>query len=126
MAFADWMNHTLADDPDVAYKLKLAEDGSDMYEKMDDGVMLCKIINLAAPDTVDSRVINKGKQISIFKVKGATFGFLKCVAYLISHMSHIFLCVSATGEPQPGHQLRQGRGVRGGGGGRSQHPVQAG
>jgi len=67
MAFADWMNHTLADDPDVAYKLKLAEDGSDMYEKMDDGVMLCKIINLAAPDTVDSRVINKGKQISIFK-----------------------------------------------------------
>ena len=69
IAFADWINHSLADDPDVAHKLKLAEDGSDMYEKMDDGVMLCKIINLAAPDTVDRRVINTGKNISIFKVK---------------------------------------------------------
>ena len=52
----------------MAHKLKLAKDGSDMYQKMDDGVMLCKIINLAAPNTVDNRVINRGKTISIFKV----------------------------------------------------------
>ena len=39
-----------------------------MYEKMDDGVILCKMINLAAPDTIDERVLNKGKNISIFKV----------------------------------------------------------
>ena len=52
----------------MAHKLKLAKDGSDMYQKMDDGVMLCKIINLAAPNTVDNRVINTGKEISIFKV----------------------------------------------------------
>ena len=40
-----------------------------MYEKMDDGILLCKIINLAAPDTIDERAINKGDKISIFKVK---------------------------------------------------------
>ena len=40
-----------------------------MYEKMDDGVILCKMINLAAPDTIDERVLNKGKNISIFKVR---------------------------------------------------------
>ena len=54
----------------MAHKLKLGrtKEGSDMYQKMDDGVMLCKMINLAAPNTVDNRVINKGKTISIFKV----------------------------------------------------------
>ena len=39
-----------------------------MYEKIDDGILLCKMINLAAPDTIDERVINTGKNISIFKV----------------------------------------------------------
>ena len=46
----------------------LQEAGSDMYEKMDDGILLCKMINLAAPDTIDERVINKGQKLSIFKV----------------------------------------------------------
>ena len=39
-----------------------------MYEKIDDGILLCKMINLAAPDTIDERVINTGNTISIFKV----------------------------------------------------------
>ena len=39
-----------------------------MYQKMDDGILLCKMINLAAPDTIDERVINKGQKLSIFKV----------------------------------------------------------
>ena len=43
-----------------------------MYEKMDDGVILCKMINLAAPDTIDERVLNKGKNVSIFKVLNTT------------------------------------------------------
>ena len=46
----------------------LQETGSDLYEKMDDGILLCKMINLAAPDTIDERVINKGQKLSIFKV----------------------------------------------------------
>ena len=83
-AFADWINSNLEKDKDVAHKLKLnvrngrlrgflsktiwQDTGSDMYEKMDDGMLLCKMINLAAPDTIDERVINTGKNISIFKV----------------------------------------------------------
>jgi len=66
-AFADWINNHLGHDPDIKHLLKLANDGSDIYEKMDDGVILCKMINLAAPDTIDERVINKGQQIPIFK-----------------------------------------------------------
>merc|ERR1712037_764832 len=67
VAFADWINDMFAKDTDVNHKLPLKKDGSDMYEKMDDGILLCKIINMAAPDTIDERVINKGKKISIFK-----------------------------------------------------------
>jgi len=66
-AFADWINTNMEKDKDVAYKLKLNDTGSDMYEKIDDGILLCKMINLAAPDTIDERVINTGKNISIFK-----------------------------------------------------------
>jgi len=66
-AFADWINNNLNKDSDVAHKLKLNESGSDMYEKMDDGILLCKMINMAAPDTIDERVINTGTKISIFK-----------------------------------------------------------
>ena len=66
-AFADWINDTMASDKDVAHKLKIEETGDDMYKKMDDGVILCKMINLAAPDTIDERVINTGQKISIFK-----------------------------------------------------------
>ena len=67
-AFADWINTHLGRDADLGHKLRLREDGGDMYEQMDDGVILCKMINLAAPDTIDERVINKGKNIPIFKV----------------------------------------------------------
>ena len=69
---------------DIKHKLPLSLDGSDIYKKMDDGILLCKvrtkefcpdgskenvmqIINMAAPETIDERAINKGKNISIFK-----------------------------------------------------------
>lgn len=49
-----------------------------MYEKMDDGIILCKMINLAAADTIDERVINKGPKLGIFKV----FYFVNKTTYL--------------------------------------------
>ena len=49
--------------------IRFQDTGSDMYEKMDDGIILCKMINLAAVDTIDERVINKGQKLSIFKVR---------------------------------------------------------
>jgi len=66
-AFADWINDNLKNDKNVEHKLPLSESGGDLYEKMDDGIILCKMVNMAAPDTIDERVINTGKNISIFK-----------------------------------------------------------
>ena len=67
----------------MAHKLKLSEGGAELYEKMDDGVILCKMINLAAPDTIDERVINTGLNIPIFKVswelyRGGNGNILNC------------------------------------------------
>ena len=31
-------------------------------------IVLCKMINIACPETIDERVINKGSKLSIFKV----------------------------------------------------------
>ena len=87
VAFSDWINQNLGKDEDVHHHLPLnvsfdvakfypsihqgnfQETGSDMYEKMDDGIILCKMVNLAALDTIDERVINKGNKLSIFKVR---------------------------------------------------------
>jgi len=59
VAFSEWINGQFTKDPDVKHLLPLKADGSDMYRKMDDGIIVCKIINLAAPDTIDERAINK-------------------------------------------------------------------
>ena len=67
-AFSEWINNNLETDKDVKHLLPLNDTGSDMYEKMDDGIILCKMINIASPDTIDERVINKGNKLSIFKV----------------------------------------------------------
>lgn len=66
-AFSDWINSNLSSSPDVGHLLPLQSDGSDLYTKIDDGIILCKMINLASPETIDDRAINKGKNISIFK-----------------------------------------------------------
>jgi len=65
-AFADWINTHLGRDPDLKSRLPLAQDGEALYQAVDDGLILCKMVNLAAPDTIDERVINKG-DIPIFR-----------------------------------------------------------
>ena len=51
-----------------------------MYQKMDDGIILCKMINLAAADTIDERVINKGAKLGIFKVSFTSVTILSNIA----------------------------------------------
>lgn len=81
-AFADWINNHLGKDEDLRHKMRLREDGDDLYEKMDDGVILCKMINLVAPETIDERVINKGENIPIFKVCKQCWSYLVKISRL--------------------------------------------
>jgi len=67
-AFAEHMNYVLGDDKDLAYLFPIRTTGLDLCFKIADGCMLSKFINLAVPDTIDYRVVNKPKKRNGYKM----------------------------------------------------------
>jgi len=67
VAFSNWINRNLADDPECAKYLPLRANTSDLYVRCDDGVIYCKLINRSQPNTIDERAINKGR-LSIYQM----------------------------------------------------------
>ncbi|CAG5106015.1 Oidioi.mRNA.OKI2018_I69.chr1.g2643.t1.cds [Oikopleura dioica] len=65
-AFADWINTRLKDDPDCKNLLPITVDDESLFEKVSDGILLCKLINLSQPETIDERAINKTK-LSVYR-----------------------------------------------------------
>lgn len=59
IAFTDWINSQLKDDPDCTSYLPITP--SNIFEKLKDGIIFCKMINLSAPKTIDERAVNKKK-----------------------------------------------------------------
>ena len=57
--YCKMINKLLGDDPELKDKLPVDPKSNDIFKKMKDGVILSKLINLAAPGTVDERVIAK-------------------------------------------------------------------
>jgi plastin-3 len=72
VGFSNWINSSFGKDSDFGqnYKINEEKDKNDLYDKLEDGVLLCKLINQAVPDTIDERTVNKRKGsnlISIFQ-----------------------------------------------------------
>jgi len=65
-AFTGWILRTLKDDVDCKEKCKNLE-GDSLFEACNDGVLLCKLINKSAPETIDERTINKTK-LNIYRI----------------------------------------------------------
>ncbi|CAH4032720.1 plastin-2 [Pieris brassicae] len=65
MAFSGWINSNLEHDPDLAHLLPIDPEGKQLYEKLKDGLILCKVINHSCPDTIDERAINK-KNLTLY------------------------------------------------------------
>ncbi|KAK3608523.1 hypothetical protein CHS0354_010378 [Potamilus streckersoni] len=59
VAFADWINRALKDDVDCKTLLPIDPESDDLYKKLKNGIILCKLINDSVPDTIDERTINK-------------------------------------------------------------------
>ncbi|CAI6376926.1 unnamed protein product [Macrosiphum euphorbiae] len=59
LAFSDWINRNLSNDPDLNHLLPIECKGKHLYEKVIDGILLCKVINHSCPGTIDERAINK-------------------------------------------------------------------
>ena len=65
LAFSDWINSNLTRDPDLKHLLPIDDEGKGLYQKIKDGILLCKIINHSCPDTIDERAINK-KNLTVY------------------------------------------------------------
>ena len=59
LAFSDFMNSKLGADAQLQYLLPISSP-QELFGSVADGVLLSKMINVAAPDTIDERVLNLG------------------------------------------------------------------
>ncbi|KAK9498028.1 hypothetical protein O3M35_003913 [Rhynocoris fuscipes] len=66
LAFSDWINSNLGQDPDLKHLLLIDAEGKGLYESVKDGILLCKVINHSCPDTIDERAINK-KNLTVYR-----------------------------------------------------------
>lgn len=66
LAFSDWINSNLILDKDLKHLLPIDAEGKALYQKIKDGILLCKIINHSCPDTIDERAINK-KNLTVYR-----------------------------------------------------------
>jgi hypothetical protein len=41
----------------------------DIFHVLEDGIILCKLINTAEPNTIDFRAVNNKKNLNIYQVK---------------------------------------------------------
>ena len=69
-AFASHLNYCLGDDPQLAYLMPIDPDTNDIFEKVKDGLLITKFINMIEPHTIDMRAVNykKGGGLNQFKV----------------------------------------------------------
>ncbi|EFA79541.1 actin binding protein [Heterostelium album PN500] len=58
VSFAEHMNSVLSGDAVADARLPINPNNMDLFEKVKDGILLCKLINYAVPDTIDERALN--------------------------------------------------------------------
>ncbi|XP_032830821.1 plastin-3-like isoform X2 [Petromyzon marinus] len=68
VAFAGWVNKALEPDPDCKHVLPVNPDNESLFRSLGDGIILCKMINISSPDTIDERAINK-KKLTAFTIQ---------------------------------------------------------
>ncbi|KAI6181280.1 hypothetical protein M3Y98_00812000 [Aphelenchoides besseyi] len=71
LAFSNWINSNLSEDPDLKRHLPV-NTGGDLYTKIQDGLIICKLINLAVPGTIDERAVNKKNLNTYTKLENLT------------------------------------------------------
>ncbi|XP_075056651.1 plastin-1 isoform X2 [Mixophyes fleayi] len=61
VAFVNWINKALKDDPHCQHLLPMNPSNNSLFTSLKDGILLCKMVNMAQPDTIDERAINTTK-----------------------------------------------------------------
>jgi len=68
VAFTDHINRTLAHDERLADRLPMDASSEAVFKAVADGLLLCKLMNKAVPETVDERALNTGKNLNIYQM----------------------------------------------------------
>ena len=66
-AFTQHLNNCLGKDPDLASRMPMDKDSMDIFECCKDGLLLCKLINLAEEGSVDERALNKKANMNVYQ-----------------------------------------------------------
>ncbi|KAJ1857578.1 fimbrin [Coemansia sp. RSA 638] len=66
--FTNHINLALAGDSDIGYRLPINPHTMQLFDEARDGLILSKLINYSMPDTIDERVLNRGKRLSPFQI----------------------------------------------------------
>ncbi|KAJ7637241.1 calponin homology domain-containing protein [Mycena polygramma] len=69
--FTNHINSVIENDPDVSGRFPIPTATMQIFEECKDGLILCKLINDSVPDTIDTRVLNKGharKPLNAFQI----------------------------------------------------------
>lgn len=66
-AYLEFINETLKDDIDIKDMLPITNDEG-LVNIAKDGIMICKLINVAVPDTIDERTINRKKPLNVYQM----------------------------------------------------------
>lgn len=67
--FSRTVNKLFKDDPDLADRLPIDPDSEDLFHIMSDGLVLIKLLNEVEEGRVDMRTVNRGTNLSIFKIR---------------------------------------------------------
>eukprot|EP01139_Manchomonas_bermudensis_P010432 Amastigsp_a340456_90.p1 type:complete len:632 gc:universal Amastigsp_a340456_90:2001-106(-) len=67
VSFSDYINQALGHDPDLADRLPMDIMSMALFPACNDGILLCKLINDAVPDTIHPKAINV-RALNAFKI----------------------------------------------------------
>ena len=67
IAYVKVINNALADDDVCKKYLPIDPESNDIFERLKDGVILCKLINKIQEGTIDERVINTKEKMNVFQ-----------------------------------------------------------
>ena len=66
--FVNYLNKELEGDPDLEHILPIDPDSDALFTAAQDGILMCKLVNLAAPDTIHPKVISLPPKLNQYKI----------------------------------------------------------
>ncbi|PVU85260.1 hypothetical protein BB561_006966, partial [Smittium simulii] len=66
--FTNHINYVLGSDNDIGHRFPIEPTTMQIFDECRDGLILSKLINYSVPDTIDERVLNRGRKLSPFQI----------------------------------------------------------